>query len=393
MCKCGANGRIGEYSLLLSLRFSYNPWESIRSRSRETALLSPSTFRQFVSGRQRGLAAAILRLGLRGVEIPYTLAVRWRNARFDTGQATIHHVPVPVISVGNLTLGGTGKTPMVEWLARWCCQQQLRVTLISRGYGAKTGRENDEARELKQKLPDVPHLQNPDRWAAAQQAIQQFDAQVLLLDDAFQHRRLARDLDLVLLDALEPFGFGHVFPRGTLREPVAGLRRAQVVVLSRADILTPAEREAIQRQVRLLAPAAAWAEVTHAPRALRAASGQEQPLKTLRDQRVAAFCGLGNPAGFRHTLAACGCQVVAFREFPDHHTYTPSELDSLAAWAASQNVAAVVCTHKDLVKLNLDHLSPTPLWALTIGLDFLAGQRELEHRLASLLLGQKPSAP
>ncbi len=356
------------------------------SRSRETALLSPSTFRQLVSGRQRGLAAAVLRLGLRGAEIPYTLAIRWRNTRFDTGRATIHRVPVPVISVGNLTLGGTGKTPMVEWLARWCCQQQLRVTLISRGYGAKAGRENDEARELKQKLPTVPHLQNPDRVAAAQHAIQQFNPQVLLLDDAFQHRRLARDLDLVLLDALEPFGFGHVFPRGTLREPVAGLRRAQVVVLSRADLLTPAAREAIQRQVRHLAPAATWAEVTHAPRAWRAASGHEQPLKTLCGQRVAAFCGLGNPAGFRHTLTACGCQVVAFREFPDHHAYGPGELDSLAAWAAGQNVAAVICTHKDLVKLNVDHLGPTPLWALTIGLDFLAGQRELEDRLASLLL-------
>lgn len=327
----------------------------------------------------------MLRLGLRWAEIPYALAVRWHNARYDSGRAAMHHVPATVVSVGNLTLGGTGKTPMVEWLARWFLCRQRRVTLISRGYGAEAGQENDEARELRQKLPGVPHLQNPDRVAAAHQAIDQFDAQIILLDDAFQHRRLARDLDIVLLDALEPFGFGHVFPRGTLREPVAGLRRAQVVVLSRADILGPAEREAIRTQVLRYAPDAAWAEVTHAPRTLWAASGQTQPVESLRGQRVAAFCGLGNPAGFRHTLQACGCDVVAFREFPDHHRYGAADLDSLAAWASPLNVAAVVCTHKDLVKLPTDNLGPHPLWAVSIGVEFLAGQDAFEKRLTTLL--------
>jgi len=359
--------------------------KSRRGICREKALYQPSEFRELVSGRRRGLLAETLRLGLRGVEIPYTLAVRWRNHRYDTQRATIHRVPVPVVSIGNLTLGGTGKTPMVEWLARWFSGRQVRVALLSRGYGAANGEENDEARELKEKLPHVPHLQNPDRVAAARQAIDQFDAQAILLDDAFQHRRLARDLDIVLLDALEPFGFDHVFPRGTLREPVAGLRRAQVVVLSRADILPPPEREAIRRQVDRYAPAATWAEVVHAPRTLLAASGQEQPLGSLRGQRVAAFAGLGNPAGFRHTLQTCGYQVVDFREFPDHHRYGPAELESLAAWAARLDGAAVVWTHKDLVKLKGDHLGPRPLWAVSIGLDFLAGQNDLEQRLAALL--------
>jgi tetraacyldisaccharide 4'-kinase len=327
----------------------------------------------------------MLRFGLRGVELPYTLAVRWRNYRYDTERATIYRVPVPVISIGNLTLGGTGKTPMVEWLTRWFSGRQMRVALLSRGYGAANGEENDEARELKEKLPHVPHLQNPDRVAAARQAIDRFGVQAILLDDAFQHRRLARDLDIVLLDALEPFGFGHVFPRGTLREPVTGLRRAQVVVLSRADILNPSDRDAIRREVERYAPAAAWAEVVHAPRKLLAASGQEQPLATLRGQRVAAFGGLGNPAGFRHTLQACGYQVVDFREFPDHHCYGLADLESLTTWAARLGVVAIVCTHKDLVKLAIDHLGSCPLWAVSIGLDFLAGQNELEQRLVALL--------
>ena len=291
------------------------------------------------------------RCGLRLAEVSYTWVVRWRNRRYDTGRAEICRVGVPVVSVGNLTLGGTGKTPMVEWLARWFRRHGVRVTIISRGYGAKAGARNDEALELQQRLPDVPHLQNPDRVAAARTAIGEFACQLILLDDGFQHRRLARDLDIVLLDALEPFGFGHVFPRGTLREPLAGLRRAHVVALSRADMLEPPQREEIWRTVRRHNPQAAHLEVTHAAQALISSGGREEPLESLASStgvspvatsvsgtgvspvtcRVAAFCGIGNPAGFRHTLQACGCQVVDFREFPDHHPYNRADVESLAS--------------------------------------------------------------
>ena len=174
-------------------------------------------------------------------EFPYTAAVAYRNRRYDLGRAAIHHVAVPVISVGNLTLGGTGKTPMVKWVARRLLAQGSRVAIVSRGYGAAAGQQNDEARELSQALPEVPHVQNRDRVAGAERAIAEFSAQCILLDDGFQHRRLARDLDIVLLDALEPFGFEHVFPRGTLREPLAGLKRAQAVCLSRADAISAAD--------------------------------------------------------------------------------------------------------------------------------------------------------
>ena len=199
-------------------------------------------FRALISGQRRGVQAAVLRGLLRAAETPYTLAVRWRNRQYDRGRKPVERVDVPVISVGNLTLGGTGKTPLVEWLARWFRQRGVRVTIISRGYGAEAGARNDEALELEQKLPDVPHVQNADRVAAAKMAIEEFDCQLILLDDAFQHRRIHRDLNIVVVDALEPFGFGHVFPRGALREPLSGLRRADMVVLSRADLVQPAER-------------------------------------------------------------------------------------------------------------------------------------------------------
>jgi len=335
-------------------------------------LLNPSTFRDLVSGRRRGPVAAVLRCALRMAEVPYTWAVAWRNRRYDSGAAAVERVDVPVVSVGNLTLGGTGKTPMVEWLARWFAGRGVRVAVISRGYGAKAGAENDEALELKQRLPEVPHLQNPDRVSGAREAVERFGCQAIVLDDAFQHRRIARDLDIVMLDALEPFGFGHVFPRGTLREPVAGLRRADVVVLSRADLLDAPGREEIRCQVQQLAPQAAWAEVVHAPRALITAAGQEEPLASLQGTRLAAFCGVGNPAGFRHTLQASGYHVAGFRAFPDHHRYTPGDVAWLAAWAERLGATALVCTHKDLVKLGCQQVGRRPLWAVRVALEFLS---------------------
>ena len=172
-------------------------------------------------------------------------------------------IGVPVVSVGNLTLGGTGKSPMVRWLARWFRQSGVSPAVVSRGYGSAAGEANDEALELRLLLPDVPHVQNPDRVAGGREAVEKYGAQLVLLDDGFQHRRIARDLDIVLLDALTPFGYGHVFPRGMLREPVSGLRRADAVVLSRADLIEPAEREAIWRVVRRYAPASICVEAAH----------------------------------------------------------------------------------------------------------------------------------
>jgi tetraacyldisaccharide 4'-kinase len=204
---------------------------------------------------------------------------------------------------------------------------------------------------------------------------------LILLDDAFQHRRIHRDLDIVLLDALEPFGFGHVFPRGMLREPISGLSRADVVALSRANLVDAVERERIKVIVRKHAPAAIWIECNHAPRSLQSASGRIAERGELSGKPVAAFCGVGNPTGFRRTLEQCGFNVAAFREFPDHFAYQRADVESLAAWAAGLPVEAVLCTQKDLVKLGIDRIGPRPLWAVTIGLEIVAGHAEFDVRL------------
>ena len=308
--------------------------------------------------------------------------MKFRNRRYDRGQSEVHRVEVPVISVGNLSLGGTGKTPLVEWLARWFRQREVRVSIVSRGYGAEQGERNDEALELELALPDVPHLQNPNRVEAAQLAVEELETQLILLDDGFQHRRLGRDLDIVLIDATEPFGFGHVFPRGTLREPLAGLHRADVMVLSRADILESAEREKIRLRVSELAPNVTWCEVVHQPARLMDADGGESPLDFQSHEKVAAFCGIGNPAGFRHTLESLGCQLTWWREFPDHHNYTRDDVDLLAAWA--KDADRILCTRKDLVKLGVAQLGNVPLFAVAIELAFLHGQDELAKVLESI---------
>ncbi len=315
----------------------------------------------------------------------YFLAVRARNWRYDAGIAKAHRVTVPVVSVGNLTLGGTGKTPLVAWLVRWFDRRGVRAAIVSRGYGAQAGSPNDEAMELAEKLPGVPHVQNPDRVAAARLAVEQTGCRLILLDDAFQHRRIARNLDLVLLDACEPFGYDALFPRGTLREPVESLRRADVVVLSRADMLEPAGRERVWTRVRQVAPEVVCAEAAHVPGSLRSSSGATAPLDTLSGTMVAAFCAIGNPAGFRHTLNQAGVRPVDWRIFPDHLRYAPDDIALLDAWAERLDVEAVVCTHKDLVKLGVDRLGSRPLWAVCVEFQFLAGQEDVERCLERIL--------
>lgn len=349
-------------------------------------MLSPSSFRDLVSGRRRGLSAALTRGMLAVLEVPYAVATRARNVSYDLRICKTHCVDASVVSIGNLTMGGTGKTPMVAWLAHWFEELGVKVAIVSRGYGARAGSQNDEALELAQQLPSVPHLQNPDRVTAAQQAIDEHDCGLILLDDAFQHRRIHRDLDIVLIDALEPFGFGHVFPRGTLREPLSALSRADIVALSRADAISSDQRQAIRTRVQQLAPRAAWLELRHRPTDLLSSTGEASGIDTLSDQRVAAFCAIGNPAGFRHTIEECGCEIADFREYPDHHPFAEDDVAGLVDWADGlDSVTAILCTHKDLVKINRPNLGAYPLCALSISLDVRVGEDELSSSLRDLV--------
>lgn len=348
-------------------------------------MLSSADFLEIISGRRRGLVAAFCRPLFRLAAVPYGVAVRLRNLSYDLGWKTIHPVKAPVISVGNLTTGGTGKTPMVSWLAQWYRGHGLRVAIISRGYGAEAGARNDEALELERQLPDVPHLQNPDRVQAAETAIEELESQIILLDDAFQHRRIRRDLDVVLVDALVPFGFGNLLPRGLLREPKSSLRRAQTIAVSRADLVSDAELQRLCETLKQMAPQATILTASHEPQVWRQWNGSSLPISDLQERRIAAFCGIGNPEGFRLTLQRCGLQLAAFRAFPDHHPYADTDLQSIAKWARSAQAEAIVCTAKDIVKLQTDSLHGIPVWSLEVGLTLGQHQAAFEQQLAALL--------
>jgi tetraacyldisaccharide 4'-kinase len=338
-----------------------------------------------ISGRRRGPWAALQRAALWLLSKPYGWATHLRNRLYDRGWKRTHRAPVPVVSVGNLTLGGTGKTPCVEYVARYYRGQELLVATLSRGYGSREGR-NDEVRVLEMNLDDVPHLQGADRVALARAAAEELESEVLILDDGFQHRRLARDLDLVLLDATAPWGHGHLFPRGLLRESPRGLARAGAVVLTRCDLVAPEALAHLREQVTHLAPGVPVAETTHRPVEWVNTERATLPLDALRGRPVAAFCGIGNPEGFRRTLQGVGLEVVAFRTFPDHHAYTRADVEDLRSWTRQQATeCVVVTTQKDLVKLPLTRIGERELWALRIQLHFRAGQELLDRRLKEVL--------
>jgi len=320
---------------------------------------------------------------LRTAAWPYGALVSLRNFGFDRGWLKSHCGGVPVVSIGNLTLGGTGKTPMVEWVARWFREREIRVAILSRGYGSLQGL-NDEGRVLEENLPDVPHLQGADRVQLARIAVTELDAELIVLDDGFQHRRLARDADVVLIDALEPFGLEHLFPRGLLREPIRSLRRARVVVLSRADLIAPSERAAIRSRAEKAAGPLQWVEARHAPRCLVDCQGTTFALDRLNEIAVAAFCGIGNPEGFRRTVIPLCHNLLDLRIFPDHHNYSASDVRALERWADDLRADLVLTTQKDLVKLRASVLGLAPLRALRIGLKVMEGGAILDDVLARL---------
>ncbi|MFN0051058.1 MAG: tetraacyldisaccharide 4'-kinase [Planctomycetales bacterium] len=368
--------------VLLSGVVAYGIWQTVerwRSIPRAEWL---DWYMGAISGQDESLAAGLTRTALTWCAVFYAPV-----ARFLIGRQQSVRAPLPVISIGNLTVGGTGKTPLAAYLARWFRARGVRVCILSRGYGAGDTGVNDEALVLEQLCPDVPNLQHPDRIASATIACEELESQLLILDDGFQHRRLARDLDLVLVDALNPWGYGRMFPRGLLREPLTALRRAHLVIITRVDQVSPQRVAAIHQRIADIDPRQDVVEVAFPPERLINVSGNTAQLETLRDRPVAAFCGIGNPQAFRASLERLGLQVVAFRPFPDHHQYTPTDRQELDNWVRAHDVAAVLTTQKDLVKWGLDELGGAPLWGVQIGTQVVRGGDRLEWHLQSLALG------
>ena len=359
--------------------------------TRRAARIRADWWHALVRRERRGPLALAARFGLWCASAPYAVAVRLRNRRYDCDPARAKRAAVPVVSVGNLTLGGTGKTPCVELVARFFRDRGLQVAVLSRGYGADSG-PNDEALVLEDNLPDVPHLQGADRFALAETAVEELEAELLVLDDGFQHRQLHRDLDVVLIDATRPPARDRLFPAGTLREPVSGLRRAGAIVLTRCDQVSAAELAALRDWLKGRAPNVPVAESEHRPVALIREAHEPEPVGALNGATLGAVCGIGNPAAFRRTLEALGATVCAFRAFPDHHPYTRADVEELSRWAAQLPAGATVATtQKDWVKLRVPDLAGRALRAVRVGLHLRSGEAELAAALERVTPAPRPA--
>lgn len=352
------------------------------------------TFLNIVSGRSKGIGAELARGSLTAMSWGFSAGARLRGLAYSKGWKSITKAPIPVISIGNLTTGGTGKTPMVIWCAAGLMDAGYKVAVLSRGYGAKAGEINDEGRLIQERLPEIALYQNPNRIASAFKAASA-GCQVALLDDGFQHRKLHRDLDLVLIDATNPFGYGALLPRGLLREPLTAIQRAAGVLITRAESVSEERILEIRQTLKNLgAPEDVWT-VVFRPSGLRSLrSSQDRfSLDWLKNQSITVASGIGNPHAFEQSLEQLGATILERHHFPDHHLYSREDLDILAA--KSQKSSAVLVTEKDAVKLTpllAQHPDfDTRLLALAIDAE-VKPETSLKDRIHDIAAGRSRSA-
>lgn len=345
--------------------------------------LDQNWFLETISGKRTSIVASTTRLLLSPLAIVYRLVIVVRNWAYDHGLKRIHWSGVPVISVGNLTTGGTGKTPFVIWLANRL-SEDFQVTVISRGYGAAEGELNDEGREIAAFCPAIDQLQNPDRVAAARR-LDQLTNSLIILDDGFQHRRIGRELDIVLIDALNPFGYGRLIPRGLLREPVASIGRGDLVLLTRSNLVSAETRQQIRNTVQRHGRGVPWAEAQLRLDGWRDLAGSDHQLELLNNSDLFAFCAIGNPAAFHQTLRQQNWKVVGSCFYKDHHEFNPNDLRNIEVAAKASGANAIVCTMKDWVKIPKTWRPGLPVYALTTTIEIGVGADLLEQQLEKVL--------
>ncbi|HWR98483.1 MAG TPA: tetraacyldisaccharide 4'-kinase [Candidatus Methanoperedens sp.] len=325
----------------------------------------------------------------------YGFAVRARGTRYDRGAGASRRLPVPCVAVGNLSVGGTGKTPLVAWITERFLAAGARPAIVSRGYGgrergpavvpaaggaAAAARFGDEPALLAARFPQVPVVVGHDRHAAGMLAVRGAGTTVVVADDAFQHRRLARDFDVVVVDATRGLGNGRLLPAGPLREAPEALARAGAIVLNRVgEAQCPGE---LRRRLARLAPRALIAESDLAFagwRNARTGAAAELPPGT----GIYAFCGIANPGSFRRTLEGQGARLLGWEVFPDHHRYRAGELEELARAAAAVGAAAAVTTAKDAARIPR-WPGAAPLYRAEVKLVMLKNDEQLWQALKSL---------
>ena len=358
------------------------------------------TLYTFITTGQRGFLPKLFRILLMPLCGLYSAIVFIRNYCYNVGVFKQKKLPCVVISIGNIVVGGTGKTPTVAAIAKLMQRTGSNVAVLLRGYKRQSAEKmlivsdgknrlcsreecGDEAYMLTHQLSDIAIIIGKRRYLTGETAIDQFDCNVVILDDGFQHRQLARDLDILTIDATLPYGLGSLLPIGTLREPVSSIKRADIIILTRTDV-TGIDIEQLKTELNQFAPTTPILESIHKPTSLyqlnRTDDTSTIPLNNLSGKRLLAVCGIGNPKAFAATLERHNPDKVELLAFPDHHVYTESDLQTIEHEMKRCEAEWIVTTQKDeqkLASLNTD----LPIFVLAIELVITEGEKVLLEKL------------
>jgi tetraacyldisaccharide 4'-kinase len=365
--------------------------------------------------RREGGRANALKFVLGGLSFAYRGAVQTRLALYRHRLIRPQELGCMVASIGNLTVGGTGKTPVAEMLARELQKRGRRVAILSRGYKSVSrpfihrlrnkifkhldlfpprivsdGRKvlldsrlaGDEPHMLAKNLPGVCVLVDKDRVKSGLHALRHFDSDILLLDDGLQYQRLRHRMDIVLVDKQSPFGNEHLLPRGTLREPPENLRRASFIIITKSG---PEPDHALLGRLRMLNRTAPIIECTHAPRHWQdLVSGKKFPLDHLRGRHVGAMSGIARPESFEEGVRGLGVNVEIAKAFADHHRFTKKEILRFLEWCDRRSLDALVTTEKDAVRFPAIDRPPVPMLFLRVEIAIIRGHEHWEDLLKRL---------
>lgn len=341
-----------------------------------------------ISGKRNDLLAWGIRIPLFFLSLVYGLVLWLILFFYSCGLLPRRRLGVPVISIGNLTIGGAGKTPMVIYLARMLSAQNMRPVILTRGYMPQGSLRrsdflSDEAEVLREVLPDIPVVVNPDRYLGGLEAIERYKPEILILDDGFQHWKLYRDLDIVLIDSSNPFGIGQLLPCGILREPLSSLKRAHVLVLTKTEQGDPLT---LKDQLSRLCRHIPIVETVHRPKSLTSLYSKEFVNIAYINRAMVAFCGIGDPLSFKSMLIELGADVKEFVGFMDHHVYSEDDINHLRGICDGLGIHTLITTRKDAVKLGAFQGSwqGYELLVLNIEIDITNGQEQIIDRIRHL---------
>jgi tetraacyldisaccharide 4'-kinase len=345
--------------------------------------------RRLISGQSTGLSPGLLRFLLSVAGMGYSLVVRLRNFLYSKGWLKVHRVEAAVVCIGKII------SNLKSQISNYECAILTRGYKATKSSGLKERDFSDEIAILAENCPGARIVVNPDRVAGAIKAIKEFGGRILIMDDGFQHRRMARDIDIVTIDATVPFGYGKMLPAGLLREPVTSMKRADAVVITRCDQVDENNLGELEKKLRSIRSDIVIARTIHAPVYARSTTQDNIGIEQLKDKKVFAFCGIGNPEAFLGTIQDMKCKLVGSKIFNDHHHYTKESLIEIIDQAGRLGADLILTTQKDWTKLISDFkyqisdsISPVPFACLAIEIKFLAGEDQLTTLIKNTLAGK-----